>query len=144
MAALVLTSTDDIYGLLLKIADAPGNSDLKVDLKKTAHGAMWASIGGGLGGLFGAVVAGPFGAVGGAAVGAGLAMSSVPTFKPLPVLLRGASQEDRQKIALAASSAAISLSIQLTWRLVVPYVTPDARNLLLEVLRSLGYKVFSN
>ena len=143
MAALVLTSTDDIYKLLLKIADAPSNSDLKVELEKTAAGATAAFIGGGIGGFVGAIVAGPFGAVGGATLGAGAAMCGVPNFKPLPVLLRGASQEDRQKIAVAASSAAISLSIRLTWGLVVPYVTPDARNLLLEVLRGLGYKVSS-
>ena len=44
-------------------------------------------------------------------------------------------------MAEAARAAAIPLSIELTMRLVVPYVTADARMLLLEVLESLGYTV---
>ena len=44
-------------------------------------------------------------------------------------------------MAEAATAAAITLSIELTLELVVPYVTADARVLLLEVLQSLGYTV---
>ena len=135
-SAPVLTSTDDIYNLLLQIADAPRNSDLKVPVTRG-----WSIEGAVVGGLSGALVAGPLGAACGAVLGAN--SSTTPNFESLSVLLREASQEDRQKMAVAASSAAISLSIQLTWGLVVPHVTPDARCLLLEILRSLGYKVNS-
>ena len=68
----VLTRTDDIYGLLLRIAEAPENRDLKVELKKTADGTKRASIGGGVGGVAGAAAGallfGPVGAVVGAAL----------------------------------------------------------------------------
>ena len=136
-SAQVLTSTDDIYNLLLQIADAPRNSDLKVPVTGKTFGG-WSAAGG-------AVVGGVLVGLGAAITDATIGMdtSITPNFKSLPVLLRDASQEDRQGMAEAASSAAISLSIQLTWGLVVPHVTPDARYLLLEVLRSLGYTVIS-
>ena len=144
----VLTRTDDIYRLLLRIAEAPENRDLKVELKKTADGTKRASIGGGVGGVAGAaagaILFGPVGAVVGAALGAAACTSAAThgaDFKSLPELLRGASQGDRRRMAEAARAAAIPLSIELTLKLVVPYMTAEARMLLLEVLQSLGYAV---
>ena len=61
-----------------------------MELKKTAAGATAAFIGGGIGGFVGAIVASPFGVVGGAALGAGAAMCGVPNFEPLPVYYFGA------------------------------------------------------
>ena len=80
----VLTRTDDIYRLLLRIAEAPENRDLKVELKKTADGTKRASIGGGVGGVAGAAAGallfGPVGAVVGAALGAA-ACTSAATYE---------------------------------------------------------------
>lgn len=147
-ATSVLTRTEDIYHLLLRIAQAPESRDLQVEMKKTADGTGRASIGGGVGGVAGAaagaILFGPVGAVVGAALGAAACTSATTygtEFKSLPELLREASRDDRQKMAEAARAAATLLSIRLTWELVVPYVTANAQTLLLEVLKSLDYTV---
>ena len=144
--AVVLTTPGEIYDLLLRIAEAPENRDLKAELRKTASGTKRASIGGGAGGLMGAaagaLIGGPIGAVVGAALGAAAGTSAATygaNFKSIPELLRGASRDDRQKLVAAALEVAPRHCIQLTMALVVPYVTPDARQLLLEVLKIVGY-----
>lgn len=59
----VLTRADDIYNLLLQIAEAPRNRDLKVELKKTVKGtkraAIASAVGGALGAAAGALLFGP-------------------------------------------------------------------------------------
>ena len=144
--AVVLTTPEEIYDLLLRIAEAPENRDLKAELRKTASGTKRASIGGGAGGLAGAaagaLIGGPIGAVVGAALGAAAGTSAATygaDFKSIPELLRGASRDDRRKLVAAALEVAPQLCIGLTMGLVVPYVTPDARQLLMEVLKIAGY-----
>ena len=143
-----LTRTEDIYRLLIQIAEAPENEDLKVELRKTASGTKKASVGGGLGGLLGATAGallfGPVGAVAGAALGATVCTSAAvqgTDFKSIPEILRGASREDKRRLVEAAQRAAVELSIDLTMGLVVPYVTNNARELLVEVMRALGYSL---
>lgn len=143
-----LTRAEDIYRLLMKIAEAPENEDLKVELRKTASGTKNASVGGGVGGLVGAaagaLLLGPAGAIAGAALGAAVCTTAAvqgTDFKSVPEILRGASREDRQRLAVAAQRVAMELSIELTMGLVVPWVTNDARELLVEVMRSLGYSL---
>ena len=144
--AVVLTTPGEIYDLLLRIAEAPENRDLKVEIRKTASGTNRASIGGGAGGLAGAaagaLIGGPIGAIIGAALGAAAGTSAAShgaDFRSIPELLRGASRDDRQKLVMAALEVAPRHCIRLTMELVVPYVTSDARRLLLEVLKIVGY-----
>ena len=143
-----LTGAEDIYCLLMQIAEAAENKDLKVELRKTASGTRNASLGGGVGGLLGAAAGallfGPVGAVAGAALGAAACTSAAvqgTDLKSIPEILSGASREDKGRLAEAAKRVSVEISIRLTMGLVVPRVTEEARLLLVQVMRTLGYSL---
>lgn len=143
-----LTQPEDICHLLLRIAEAPENRNMKVKVQK--HGytrialeALAVGVAAGAGGLTISVVAGAVAGilcgVLGAAFATCVSADTKSDLKTFPELLQGASQEDCQKIAKIAEAAAYQESIPLTFQLIIPQVTANARKLLIEVRKTLEY-----